>query len=355
MKMSTRTSSSLTHPAWLAAACLVLGLTACDDTDVVVQDPNAEAPSLSAQTTGVADDGTQIIFAGAHRAQAPTAPRPSVAARDDEHLIREPNVPDPESGEFTLEEAVVGLPIDGSLILELGTTFGTVLCELYADRAPNTVANFVGLARGLRPWWDARAGEWRTEPYYERLTFHRVIPGYLIQGGDYLADGSGTVGYTIEDEPHDTLAHDRAGQLVMASADGANSAGAQFFISDGPAPQLDGEGYTIFGQCRPEHIISQLARVPQRPESNNAPLSELRFRRVMIRRVVGGLAEAQPTQPQLPAGEPETPRGASRDPSEVRRRYDPHQYGEPSPFPNGHRGPPSIPRTPRNDSRGGAQ
>jgi len=337
--MNVRIRSALTLLFALALSV------ACDDANVVVEDPNAEPESVSSQTTGVADDGTTIVFADAQRAAQPT--RRSAPAPDEEHLIREPNTPDPEEGEFTLEEAVVGMPIDGTLVLELGTTFGTVLCELYADRAPNTVANFIGLARGLRPWWDARAGEWRTEPYYGGLTFHRVIPEYLIQGGDYLGDGSGTVGYTLEDENHDTLSHDRAGQLVMASADGENSAGAQFFISDGPAPQLDSGGYTIFGQCRPEHVISQIARVPQRPDSDNVPLTDVRIRRILIQRVVGGFAEARPTQPQLPEGEPETPRGASRDPSEIRSRFDPRQYGEPSPFPNGMRGPPSIPRSPQ--------
>ncbi len=319
-------------------------LVACDDANVIVENPNAEPESNAARTTGVADDGTTIVFAGTQRAARAA---PAAATRDEPHLIREPNTPDPEGGEFTLEEAVAGLPIDGTLVVEFGTTFGTILCELYADRAPNTVANFIGLARGLRPWWDARAGEWRREPYYRGLTFHRVIPEYLIQGGDYLGDGTGTVGYTLQDEPHDTLAHDRAGQLVMASADGENSAGAQFFISDGPAPQLDSGGYTIFGQCRPQHVISQIARVPQRPESNNRPLTDVHIRRLVIQRVVGGFAEARPTPPRLPEGEPETPRGASRDPSAIRRRYDPHQYGEPSPYPNGMRGPPSIPRTPR--------
>lgn len=320
-------------------------LGACDGAAVTVENPDEPAPTHADRSVGVTDDGTQIVFAGPRQEGQRRVRGQAQTAYDAERLIREPNQPDPEAGEFTLEEAVVGLPIEGSLIVEVATTFGTVLCELYPDRAPNTVANFVGLARGLRPWWDARAGEWRREPYYEGLEFHRVVPGFLIQGGDYLGDGTGTVGYTIPDEPHDTLAHDRAGQLCMANHDGPNTAGAQFFITDGPAPQLDQGGYTIFGECRPAHVISQLARVPQRPEEGNRPLTNLQIRRLSIRRVEGGLAAARPTQPRLPEGEPEAPRGASADPlADPRRRFDPTRYGQPSPLPQGRTGPPTPPR-----------
>ncbi|MCB9591509.1 MAG: peptidylprolyl isomerase [Sandaracinaceae bacterium] len=332
----------------LSALLALTLLSACDDANVTVENPDEPEPTHSDRNVGVADDGTQIVFAGPRQEGGRRVRGQAQTQHDEEHLIREPNVPDPEAGEFTLEEAVVGMPIEGSLIVEIGTTFGPILCELYADRVPNTTANFIGLARGLRPWWDARAGEWRRTPYYEHLTFHRAVPGFLIQGGDYLGDGTGTVGYTIPDEPHDTLAHDRAGQLCMANHDGPNTAGAQFFITDGPAPQLDAGGYTIFGECRPAHVISELARVPQNPDQGNRPLTPLEIRRLEIRRVEGGLAAATPSRPQLPEGEPEVPRGASRDPTaDPRTRYDPTQYGTPSPLPNGRTGPPSVPRTPR--------
>lgn len=327
---------------------LALALGACGEDNVTVEDPNAEPETAEERNTGIANDGTPIVFAGPREDGQRAVSGSAQTDVDEDDLIREPNTPDPEQGDFTLEEAVEGMPIDGQLVVEFGTTFGPILCELYADRARNTVANFIGLARGRRPWWDARAGEWRTEPYYEGLTFHRVIPGYLIQGGDYLGDGTGTVGYTIDDEPHDTLAHDRAGQLCMANHDGEDSAGAQFFITDGPAPQLDGRGYTIFGQCRPAAIVSQVARVPQDPETGNRPLTPVELTRVIVRRVEGGLAAATPTRPRLPEGEPEVPRGASQDPSaDPRRRYDPRQYGTPSPLPGGRTGPPSVPRPPR--------
>lgn len=323
----------------LFASALALAA-GCDDSN----DAGEAAPQAAStpELVGVANDGTPIIFAGGRREAS--ASRPPERSYDEERLIRTPNTPDPEQGEFTLEEAVAGLPIDGTLVAEIGTEFGTLFCDLHADRAPRTVANFIGLARGLRPFWDARAGEWVRRPYYRGLAFHRVIPEYLIQGGDYLGDGTGTVGYTIADEPDDTLSHDRAGQLCMANREGPNTAGAQFFITDGPAPQLDAAGgSTIFGQCQPVELVAQIARLPQDPEAGNRPLTPITITRVIIQRVEGGAGAARPTRPQLPEGEPAQPRGASEGPSALRSR-DGRPYPEPSPLPRGgRRGPPSPP------------
>lgn len=331
-----------------AVAALATMMIACDGAGATAAATRAQSDEVP--RVAVADDGSAIIFAGP-RNETRAAGRQSTEY-DEESLRRVPNAPDPERGEFTLEEAVVSLPVDGTLVAEIGTELGTMLCDLYADRAPRAVANFVGLARGIRPWWDARAGEWVRRPYYRGLTFHRVIPGYLVQGGDYLGDGTGTVGYTLPDERDDSLAHDRAGQLCMANHDGANSAGAQFFITDGPAPQLDAEGYTIFGQCQPLEIVSQIARVPQSPEAGNRPLTPIHLTRVIIQRVEGGAAAARPTRPQLPAGEPETPRSASPGPSELRSR-DGRRYPEPSPMPpSGRMGPPSPPVPRGHDGHG---
>lgn len=318
------------------AACLFLF--ACDNATV---ETGNESASSDQALTGTTDEGEQIVFAGPARRGED---RPTPARRDDDNLIREPNVPDPQEGDFTLEEAVEGLPVDGNLIAEIATQFGDILCELDPQRSPVATANFVGLARGIRPWWDARAGEWVTRRYYDGLSFHRVLPEYLIQGGDYLGDGTGTVGYTLEDESDDTLTHDRAGQLCMANMDGPNSSGAQFFITDGPAPQLDEGGYTIFGRCEPLDVVAQVARVPQDPDLGNRPRTEVSIRRLLIRRVVGGLAAAEPTRPELPEGMPEIRRSASRDPSarghDHRGSFNPLDYGEPSPLPGGRTGPP---------------
>src|SRR5437879_1424901 len=91
---------------------------------------------------------------------------------------------DPTGGKFGLDEALKGLSGKGSLLATFETNEGTITCELYEKQSPKTVANFVGLARGKRPWKDPRTGQWVTKPFYDGLLFHRVIPDFMNQGGD---------------------------------------------------------------------------------------------------------------------------------------------------------------------------
>lgn len=265
--------------------------------------------------TGTTEDGETIVFAGGH---PPATTEPGVRPIDREHLIMTPNAPDPNAG-WTLDQALEGLPIDGDLIVEIQTDLGVMMCELYPDRAPHTVAAFVGLARGRRAWWDARAGQWVHRPYYRNTTFFRVIPEFIIQAGDYLGDGSGRTGFSVPLEQSETLSHDRAGRLAMATFDGdPNSGGGQIYITDGPHQELDGTA-TIFGQCSPDFVISQIARVVQTGTPDNRPLSPLHVGLVYVRRVVGGVAQAQVTVPGQPEGEPEVGRGASPGPDDIER------------------------------------
>jgi peptidyl-prolyl cis-trans isomerase A (cyclophilin A) len=275
--------------------------------------PSSVAPPHTG-TTGTTEDGEGIIFAGAH----PEVRVPGATAIDRDHLVMTPNAPDPDAN-FTMDQALVGLPIDGDLIAEIQTDLGVLMCELYVDRAPHAVASFVGLARGNRHWWDARAGSWVERPYYRGLTFHRVIPEFIIQGGDYLGDGTGRVGFAVPLERSETLSHDRAGRLALATFDGdANSGGGQIYITDGPHQELDGTA-TIFGQCTPDYVVSQIARLVQSGAPDNRPLTPLHITNVYIRRVVGGLAEAHPTVPGQAPGEPEVGRGASPGPGDIER------------------------------------
>src|SRR5262249_48835904 len=105
---------------------------------------------------------------------------------------------DPAGGKFELEEALKGLSSKGTLYTQLETSMGTFTCELYEKQAPKTVANFVGLARGKRPWKDPKTGQWVTKPLYDGTVFHRVIPEFMIQGGDPLGNGTGDPGYEFE-------------------------------------------------------------------------------------------------------------------------------------------------------------
>lgn len=174
---------------------------------------------------------------------------------------------DPLGGKFTLQQATAGLKGKGTLLAEIETSNGKLECELYEDKAPITVANFVGLARGLRPFREA-SGNWVKRPAYDGTTFHRIIKGFMIQGGDPLGTGTGEPGYTIPDEIWEGARHDQRGLLCMANR-GKDTNGMQFFIMDGAAPHLDG-GYTIFGKCGPEDVVEAIASVPvvgERPEN----------------------------------------------------------------------------------------
>ena len=225
--------------------------------------------------------GEEIV--NRHSEAEPSAPplRPQERRRPrGEPQHPEPAEADPVSGELTLEQATEGLGGTGPLIAEILTDFGSLECTLFADQVPDTVANFVGLARVTRPWWDPFEGAWVSRPFYDGLTFHRVIPGFMIQGGCPLGNGTGGPGYRFEDEIDQDLRHDRPGVLSMANA-GPNTNGSQFFILDAPAPHLNGR-HTVFGECSPASVVYRIARAPQGP--GNRPLTEVIIRSIRIRR-----------------------------------------------------------------------
>src|SRR5579859_2903410 len=130
----------------------------------------------------------------------------------------------------------------------LDTSMGRVTCRLYDKQAPQTVANFIGLAEGTKDWTDPTTREKEhNKPLYDGTTFHRVIPGFMAQGGDPLGNGMGDPGYYIPDEIDPSLMFDVPGRLAMANS-GPNTDGSQFFITEEIQPSLNGH-YTIFGQC----------------------------------------------------------------------------------------------------------
>jgi peptidyl-prolyl cis-trans isomerase A (cyclophilin A) len=129
---------------------------------------------------------------------------------------------------------------------EFVTTEGNFTIRLYDAEAPNTVANFVGLAEGTKEWTDPRSNKKTTARYYDGIVFHRVIDGFMIQGGDPLGQGIGGPGYNFADEFHPSLRHNKAGILSMANR-GPNTNGGQFFITLGPTPHLD-DRHSVFGE-----------------------------------------------------------------------------------------------------------
>src|SRR5512147_2549650 len=126
----------------------------------------------------------------------------------------------------------------GPLIATFKTSMGDIVVRLFEDKAPKTVENFVGLATGTKEWTDPKTGGKVKRPLYNGTLFHRVIPGFMIQGGDPLGSGTGGPGYRFADEFSPDLRHNKAGILSMANS-GPNTNGSQFFITLAPTPHLD--------------------------------------------------------------------------------------------------------------------
>ena len=147
----------------------------------------------------------------------------------------------------------------------LHTNHGDIVINLLGDHAPKTVANFVGLASGAKEYRDPTTGQQKTGRFYDGLTFHRVIDGFMIQGGDPEGTGRGGPGYTFEDEFHPDLVFNKPYLLAMANA-GPGTNGSQFFITVGPTPHLN-RRHTIFGEDADQanrDVVDKIARVRTR-------------------------------------------------------------------------------------------
>ena len=158
------------------------------------------------------------------------------------------------------------------------TNMGSITCTLFPDKAPLTVENFIGLAEGTKVWKNPVSGAKKEHtPLYDGTIFHRVIPGFMIQGGDPAGNGSGDPGYKFKDEITD-LKFDRPGRLAMANS-GPNTNGSQFFITEAPTPHLNGH-HTIFGQCDDLPLITHIANMPR--DANDKPRSPVRIEHITI-------------------------------------------------------------------------
>lgn len=179
-----------------------------------------------------------------------------------------------------LEPYLKGIPGTGDkLYATIQTTLGEFHCELYHKRAPMTVANFVGLARGLKPYRSVRTGKIEKGPYFEGIIFHRVIPNFMLQTGDPTGTGRGGPGYRFRDEFHPELRHDKPGIMSMANA-GVATNGSQFFITERPTPHLD-DKHTVFGLCAEIDLIKQIANVPKR---GSRPVDDVSILKVTFQR-----------------------------------------------------------------------
>jgi peptidyl-prolyl cis-trans isomerase A (cyclophilin A) len=158
---------------------------------------------------------------------------------------------------------------------------GNFTAELFEDKTPKTVANFAGLAEGSKEWTHPKTGEKQKAPYFDGIVFHRIIEGFVIQGGDPLGEGHGGPGYQFEDEFHPELRHDRAGILSMANA-GPNTNGSQFFVTLAPTPHLD-RRHSVFGAVvKGLDIIDEMGRV--NTDRNDRPVKPIVMTKVTIER-----------------------------------------------------------------------
>ncbi|HEY0264719.1 MAG TPA: peptidylprolyl isomerase [Granulicella sp.] len=169
-------------------------------------------------------------------------------------------------------------------------------CKLFDKETPITTANFIGLAEGTKEWTDpATQRKVKNTPFYNGVTFHRVIPGFMIQGGDRLGTGMGDAGYLFQDEIDPSIQFDVPGRLAMANSGpgptGNGTNGSQFFVTEEPVPELNGK-HTIFGQCDAHSVLiaASIARV-QRDE-NDKPLSPVIISKITIVR------DGQPMPPE---------------------------------------------------------
>jgi len=172
----------------------------------------------------------------------------------------------------------------------MDTSMGRISCQFFQKQAPNAVANFIGLAQGTKDWTDpATNKKQHHKPLYDGTTFHRVIPEFMIQGGDPVGTGSGDPGYAFADELDPDLNFDVPGRLAMANS-GPNTNGSQFFVTEQGYDSLN-QHYTIFGQCdEPSvEVVKTIARVQR--DGNDKPLVSVVLKKVTI------VPEGQPVPP----------------------------------------------------------
>jgi peptidyl-prolyl cis-trans isomerase A (cyclophilin A) len=167
------------------------------------------------------------------------------------------------------------------------TNHGAMIARLFDKEVPRTVENFVGLAEGKKQWKNPRTGTMVRRPYYNNLTFHRIIPNFMIQGGDPEGTGMGGPGFTFADEFNPKLRHSKAGILSMANS-GPNTNGGQFFITLAPTPWLDNR-HSVFGEIvEGMDVLTALGNVPTNGKGGNPPNKPLKpviMKSVRIERV----------------------------------------------------------------------
>ena len=181
----------------------------------------------------------------------------------------------------TLQTAQKEFTVPTGVYARFVTSEGTFTVRLFDKEAPKTVENFVGLAEGTKEWTDPRTNRKVKQPYYDGIIFHRVIDGFMIQGGDPLGQGIGGPGYTFPDEFHPKLRHDKMGVLSMANR-GPNTNGGQFFITLAPTPHLD-DRHSVFGEVVDGmDVVRKIGSTPT--DARDRPLNDIVIKTITIER-----------------------------------------------------------------------
>jgi peptidyl-prolyl cis-trans isomerase A (cyclophilin A) len=171
---------------------------------------------------------------------------------------------------------------ENGLYAVMTTSQGVITLRLFEKEAPITVRNFTGLVRGTKEFRDPKTGQMVKRPFFSGVTFHRVIPGFMIQGGDPTGIGSYDAGYTIPDEFVPTLKFDVTGRLAMANTGEPHTGSTQFFISDGTPQHLNGK-HTIFGQVvEGQDVVTKIAHVPT--GANDKPKTAVKIISIKLER-----------------------------------------------------------------------
>ena len=182
----------------------------------------------------------------------------------------------------------------------IDTTAGKMTCTLFPKKAPIGVDNFIGLSMGTKEWTDPTThAKKKGAPLYDGTIFHRVIPEFMIQGGDAAGTGQGEPGYTFKNETSPDLQFDRPGRLAYANR-GADTNGSQFFITEVPSPNLNGK-YTIFGQCDEASVelVKQIARMARDPR-NDMPFRPVKINHISIVKAGSVATPAKTAKPAVP-------------------------------------------------------
>jgi peptidyl-prolyl cis-trans isomerase A (cyclophilin A) len=187
---------------------------------------------------------------------------------------------------------------DPGLYGTIQTSMGPIVVQLFEKEAPVTVKNFIDLQRGRKAWKDQKTGEMVRRPLYSGTTFHRAIPGFMIQGGDPAGNGMGDVGFTIKDEFDASLKFDKPGRLAMANTGSPHTGACQFFLTVVPTPHLNMQ-HTIFGQVMEgQNVADEIVKVPR--NRDDKPLKPIYIKTITFARV-GPAPANDPLGPARPA------------------------------------------------------